>query len=90
MSEEIGEIFTLDEVAKYLKVGKRTIYLPVGGEEDPCFQGGRGVAFYPGGYRSLDRTTADRISVLMQVSLLAPEGRTGLSGFCGSCCGRME
>jgi AcrR family transcriptional regulator len=26
MKEDTGEIFTLDEVAAYLKVGKRTVY----------------------------------------------------------------
>ncbi len=40
MSEEIGEIFTLDEVAKYLKVGKRTIYRLVAEKKIPAFKVG--------------------------------------------------
>ena len=40
MSEKIGEIFTLDEVAKYLKVGKRTIYRLVAEKKIPAFKVG--------------------------------------------------
>ncbi len=40
MSDKIGEIFTLDEVAKYLKVGKRTIYRLVAEKKIPAFKVG--------------------------------------------------
>ena len=40
MSEKIGEIFTLDEVAAYLKVGKRTIYRLVSEKKIPAFKVG--------------------------------------------------
>ncbi len=40
MSEQLGEIFTLDEVAKYLKVGKRTIYRLVAEKKIPAFKMG--------------------------------------------------
>ena len=40
MSEKIGEIFTLDEVANYLKVGKRTIYRLVAEKKIPAFKVG--------------------------------------------------
>lgn len=40
MSEKIGEIFTLDEVAAYLKVGKRTIYRLVAEKKIPAFKVG--------------------------------------------------
>ena len=40
MAEKIGEIFTLDEVAKYLKVGKRTIYRMVAEKKIPAFKVG--------------------------------------------------
>lgn len=40
MSDEIGEIFTLEEVAKYLKVGKRTIYRLVAEKKIPAFKVG--------------------------------------------------
>jgi excisionase family DNA binding protein len=35
-----GEIFTLDEVAAYLKVGKRTIYRLAAGKKIPAFKVG--------------------------------------------------
>ena len=40
MSEQLGEIFTLDEVANYLKVGKRTIYRLVAEKKIPAFKAG--------------------------------------------------
>lgn len=40
MSSGTGEIFTLDEVAAYLKVGKRTIYRLAAGKKIPAFKVG--------------------------------------------------
>ena len=40
MSEKIGEIFTLDEVAAYLRDGKRTIYRLVAEKKIPAFKVG--------------------------------------------------
>ena len=40
MSEEIVEIFTLDKIAKYLKVGKHTIYRLVAEKKIPAFKVG--------------------------------------------------
>jgi len=40
MSEQIGEIFTLGEVAKYLKVGKRASYRLVAEKKIPAFKAG--------------------------------------------------
>ncbi len=84
VSEQLGKIFSLDELAKYLKVGKRTIYRLVAEKKIPAFKVGGRVAFYPGGYRSRDRTTEHRIQALTPDPVLRRKD-TGPSGFCGSC-----
>ena len=40
MKDETGDIFTLDEVAAYLKVGKRTVYRLAGTRKIPAFKVG--------------------------------------------------
>jgi excisionase family DNA binding protein len=40
MKEDTGEIFTLDEVAAYLKVGKRTVYRLAAAKKIPAFKVG--------------------------------------------------
>jgi excisionase family DNA binding protein len=40
MKDETGEIFTLDEVALYLKVGKRTVYRLAAAKRIPAFKVG--------------------------------------------------
>lgn len=40
MKDETGEIFTLDDVATYLKVGKRTIYRLAAIKKIPAFKVG--------------------------------------------------
>jgi excisionase family DNA binding protein len=40
MKDDPGEIFTLDEVAAYLKVGKRTVYRLAAGKKIPAFKVG--------------------------------------------------
>jgi len=40
MKDETGEIFTLDEVALYLKVGKRTVYRLAAAKKIPAFKVG--------------------------------------------------
>lgn len=40
MKDETGEIFTLDEVAAYLKVGKRTVYRLAAAKKIPAFKVG--------------------------------------------------
>jgi len=40
MKDEIGEIFTLDDVAAYLKVGKRTVYRLAAAKKIPAFKVG--------------------------------------------------
>ncbi len=40
MTDKAGEIFTLDEVAAYLKVGKRTIYRLAAVRKIPAFKAG--------------------------------------------------
>lgn len=40
MKDEIEEIFTLDEVAAYLKVGKRTVYRLAAAKKIPAFKVG--------------------------------------------------
>lgn len=40
MKEDTGEIFTLDEVAAYLKVGKRTVYRLAATKKIPAFKVG--------------------------------------------------
>lgn len=40
MKDDIGEIFTLDDVAAYLKVGKRTIYRLAASKKIPAFKVG--------------------------------------------------
>lgn len=40
MKENAGEIFTLDEVAAYLKVGKRTVYRLAAAKKIPAFKVG--------------------------------------------------
>lgn len=40
MKNESGEIFTLEEVAAYLKVGKRTIYRLAAAKKIPAFKVG--------------------------------------------------
>ncbi|MFZ5593314.1 MAG: methylation-associated defense system helix-turn-helix domain-containing protein MAD1 [Pseudomonadota bacterium] len=38
MKDDTGEIFTLDEVAAYLKVGKRTVYRLAAANKIPAFK----------------------------------------------------
>ena len=64
MSEKIGEIFTLDEVANYLKVGKRTIYRLVAEKKIPAFKVGGAWRF----------TRADIDSWIKRQSMEALEG----------------
>ncbi|HWO99224.1 MAG TPA: helix-turn-helix domain-containing protein [Methylococcus sp.] len=40
MKDDTGEIFTLDEVAAYLKVGKRTVYRLAAARKIPAFKVG--------------------------------------------------
>ena len=40
MKDETGEIFTLDDVAAYLKVGKRTVYRLAAAKKSPAFKVG--------------------------------------------------
>ena len=40
MKDEIEEIFTLEEVAAYLKVGKRTVYRLAAAKKIPAFKVG--------------------------------------------------
>ena len=40
MKNETGEIFTLDEVAAYLKVGRRTVYRLAAAKKIPAFKVG--------------------------------------------------
>lgn len=40
MKDETGEIFTLDDVAAYLKIGKRTIYRLAAAKKLPAFKVG--------------------------------------------------
>ena len=40
MKDGTGEIFTLDEVAAYLKVGKRTVYRLAAARKIPAFKVG--------------------------------------------------
>lgn len=40
MKKATGEIFTLDEVAAYLKVGKRTVYRLAAARKIPAFKVG--------------------------------------------------
>jgi len=40
MKNETGEIFTLNEVAAYLKVGKRTVYRLAAAKKIPAFKVG--------------------------------------------------
>lgn len=58
MSERSGAILTLDEVAAYLKVGKRTVYRLVAGREIPAFKVGGAWRFRQ---IELDRWIASRI-----------------------------
>ena len=40
MTDKSGEIFTIDEVAAYLKVGKRTVYRLAAARKIPAFKVG--------------------------------------------------
>lgn len=40
MKDETGEIFTLDDVAAYLRVGKRTVYRLAAAKKIPAFKVG--------------------------------------------------
>lgn len=40
MTDETGKIFTLDDVAAYLKVGKRTVYRLAAAKKIPAFKVG--------------------------------------------------
>jgi excisionase family DNA binding protein len=40
MKDETGEIFTLDDVAAFLKVGKRTVYRLAAAKKIPAFKVG--------------------------------------------------
>ena len=70
MSEKIGEIFTLDEVAAYLKVGKRTIYRLVAEKKIPAFKVGGAWRF----------TRSDLDNWIKQQSMEALEGNQKAMG----------
>ena len=70
MSEKIGEIFTLDEVAAYLKVGKRTIYRLVAEKKIPAFKVGGAWRF----------TRSDLDNWIKQQSMEALEGNQKTMG----------
>lgn len=59
MTEADGEIFTLDEVAAYLKAGKRTVYRLAQKGEIPAFKLGGTWRFRRS---ELDRWIADSIN----------------------------
>ncbi len=80
MSEKIAEIFTLDEVAKYLKVGKRTIYRLTAEKKIPAFKGGaHGV--YPSGYRHWIRQRSTATRCWRQILILPRKGVQALPAF---------
>ena len=58
MAEPDGDILTLDEVAAYLKVGKRTIYRLAASREFSAFKLGGTWCFRRGG---LDKRITSRI-----------------------------
>jgi excisionase family DNA binding protein len=58
MKEDTGEIFTLDEVAAYLKAGKRTVYRLAASGKLPAFKLGGTWRFRR---RDLDEWIASRI-----------------------------
>ena len=62
MAEPEGDILTLDEVAAYLKAGKRTIYRLAASGEIPAFKLGGTWRFRRG---DLDKWIASRIGKAM-------------------------
>lgn len=62
MKDDTGEIFTLDEVAAYLKVGKRTVYRLAASGKLPAFKLGGTWRFRRG---DLDEWIASRIGKAM-------------------------
>lgn len=68
MSEHPDEILTIEEVAAYLKAGKRTVYRLVANGQLPAFKLGGTWRFRRG---ELDRWIANRIGKV------AIEGRDG-------------
>jgi excisionase family DNA binding protein len=59
MEDRIGEIFTLEEVAAYLTVGKRTVYRLAASGEIPAFKLGGAWRFW---HSELDQWIAASIS----------------------------
>ncbi|MCX8086372.1 MAG: helix-turn-helix domain-containing protein [Rhodocyclaceae bacterium] len=60
MRDDATEIFTLDEVAAYLKVGKRTVYRLAAGRKIPAFKVGGTWRFRRRAIdRWIERQTAD-------------------------------
>jgi len=59
MKDETGEIFTLDDVAAYLKVGKRTVYRLAAAKKIPAFKVGGHLAVLTGGHRRMDQAAVD-------------------------------
>ena len=62
MKDDTGEIFTLDEVAAYLKVGKRTVYRLAANGKLPAFKLGGTWRFRRA---ELDQWIASRIGKAM-------------------------
>jgi len=62
MSEQLDEILTIDEVATYLKAGKRTVYRLAANGKLPAFKLGGTWRFRRG---DLDRWIAGRIGKTM-------------------------
>ena len=62
MKDDTGEIFTLDEVAAYLKVGKRTVYRLAASGKLPAFKLGGTWRFRRA---ELDQWIASRIGKAM-------------------------
>ncbi len=70
MTKQTAEIFTLDEVAAYLKVGKRTVYRLAAAKKIPAFKVGGAWRF----------SRADIDSWIKQQSMEALEGNQKAMG----------
>ncbi len=73
MTKQTAEIFTLDEVAAYLKVGKRTVYRLAAAKKIPAFKVGGAWRF----------SRADIDSWIKQQSMEALEGNQNDKGSTG-------
>lgn len=63
MSDQKDEILTIDEVAAYLKAGKRTVYRLAASGQIPAFKLGGTWRFHSG---ELDQWIASRISKVVE------------------------